>query len=324
MSRVSDPLYKKVSNKFIPNALLQQVDPETFARFVEWAYTGTYTAAAPEETAKEANDVPSYEYEAKIDDSPSIEATYERDPPIEWEETVAEEAIAPAEEFPAEEPPAEEAPAEETSPEEPPPIEAVHGSYPDPQDDTASSRKNKKKKKKSKKATQALSTDDVAVPQGEESTAIPEPLPEPNGSHYMGPFLIEDDTSVPDGSTLSKSAHLLSHAKLWTFANRYRIAGLCDLTTRRLSFSLQAVRYHQERIEDIADLVRYVYADIIAEDGSEKLRGAVTSYTSDHFEELVQTKQFGEMLKNGGQFVADTSYMLGQRLRKERCEPDPY
>lgn len=310
VSRYSDRLHDMMS-RGTPDTigLVHEVDTETFARFVEWAYTGTYTAAAPEDI----NRAPP---PASPDDGPSIEA---------------------------EEPPAEAPPAEERSVEEPsepsPSIEAVQDLYDGASVEAAQDPyynrfehswwPSSKKKKKGKRARQISvwgEIEDVKPPEAEVETAIyvadEEPVVVLNESLPVGPFIIKDNAILPNDSAMSNSAHFLSHAKLWSFANKNGITKLCDLTTKRLSSSLQDVRYHQERIKDLSDLARYVY--IYPEKGNLKIRRAIASYTSAHFEELVQTERFERLLDNGGYFVTDTCHLLGQRLRGKRSELDPY
>jgi len=312
VSRYSDRLHDMMSSGTPDTiSLVREVDTETFARFVEWAYTGTYTAAAPENVNWATSP-------ALTDGGPSIEAV---------------------------EPPAEESPAEEPSAEPAPSIEAVQFPYdgasveavqgPDDDRDDFWGWPLSKKQKKAKKARQSLAAwaheDDVKSPEAEVNIAIYEAPEDPIVvldepivilDEPLGPFLIEDNATLPNNSAMSNSAHFLSHAKLWSFANKNGFTKLCDLTTRRLSSSLQDVRHHQERVQDLVDLARYVY--VYPGSGGLTIRRAIASYTSAHFGELVQTEKFERLLRGGGHFVIDTCHLLGQRLRKERSELDPY
>lgn len=303
VSRCSDRLHDMMSSGASDTiSLVREVDKETFARFAEWIYTGTYTAAAPESMAQQTVVVPPYAPESKLTDSPPIEAeepSAEPPPPIEEAQDFWDGAS----------------------------VEAVQ----DPYDthDEGWGRPSSKKKKKGKRARQNLvwpDEDDAIAPEAEEPTEVYEARMRPvlvlEESLPVGPFIIEDNTILPTNPAMSNSAHFLSHAKLWSFANKNGITKLCDLTTRRLSSSLQDVRYHQERVEDLTDLARYVY--IYPGDGSLTIRRTIASYTSAHFAELVRTPRFERLLRNGGQFVTDTCQLLGQRLRKEPGELDPY
>jgi hypothetical protein len=102
----------------------------------------------------------------------------------------------------------------------------------------------------------------------------------------------------------------LAHARLFAFAERYRILSLKSLVLQKLHQTLVRFEIHAGRISDIVELVRYAYSkeydsgiDPMKVLDAEELRVLVTMYVASKYSDLQGSKEFEALLEDGGPFV---------------------
>ena len=311
MSRHSKPLSAKIKarNDF---TIIDGVDKDTFARFIEWAYKGYYTAA-----------------EYWIDaGSPSLSKFEDSDtctPEVETPLPCVEEAPAPTEEPEPElqvddgwgsfrpeksgkngkktktlwdEPPRNPFAPPEPAPEEPAPEPEVKF------DDSWGGFGTKKCKKIGKK-TKVVSTSKEILKEyfyackygtGQHTITIPSPRPnqEPN----------EDYTPV-----------FLSHAHLYVFARKYDISPLQTLALENLHVTLEQFTLHLERTGDIVELLKYIYSSRELKEGEFKeMREMLKGYIGFEMDVLMKERAFRGLMKEEGELLDDFVEMVGKRI----------
>ena len=117
------------------------------------------------------------------------------------------------------------------------------------------------------------------------------------------------------------SDNLLSHAKLYVFADKYDIRSLRALCLHKLHRDLLAFRVQHDSIADVVALMKYTYENTldidedVAEvgDGSD-LRDLVILYAACNAETLVKSKEFRNLLRDGGKIASDYACTLAKRL----------
>ncbi|MCJ1413152.1 hypothetical protein MMC19_007256 [Ptychographa xylographoides] len=111
-----------------------------------------------------------------------------------------------------------------------------------------------------------------------------------NGPH-------EDYTSV-----------FLTHARLYVFAEKYRVQPLKTLTLYKVHKTLFAFTLYKQRIGDVIKLIKYVYSDDNTpnkEDQIDRLRELLILYVVCEIDILSQSEEFLSLLECGGSFVRD-------------------
>ncbi|KAF2135118.1 uncharacterized protein K452DRAFT_213695, partial [Aplosporella prunicola CBS 121167] len=101
---------------------------------------------------------------------------------------------------------------------------------------------------------------------------------------------------------------LLSHARLYSFADKYGIEALRLLTLHKLHKTLVGFTLYNARISDIIALLRYTYSDEHTLDYDNKvddLRALVSEYVVCEIETIGRTKAFLDLIEEGGPFVRD-------------------
>jgi hypothetical protein len=109
------------------------------------------------------------------------------------------------------------------------------------------------------------------------------------------------------------------HAKLYVFANMYMIESLKGLCLHKLLRDLEGFDVEGDSAGEVAELVRYVYANTSAnDDGTEgtgsELRDLVITYAACKAEFLVKDKAFLEMLEEGGEAASAFAQFMAKRL----------
>lgn len=93
----------------------------------------------------------------------------------------------------------------------------------------------------------------------------------------------------------------LCHARLYKFSDRYGCETLMDLTLQKLRLTLSKYTFYSLRASDVVELVRYTYAHTAISDYSaDKLRALVLDYVVCYSRELLDSAPFLELLSDGG------------------------
>lgn len=281
-------------------AVLEDVDEETFVRFVQWAYSGYYSPpdfdTINDESSSEA---PDEEGDAVIRRRPEV---FEVEP--------VDESIAVADAIEAESVNESIAVVEviEESLDEPIPVAE------DPYDHGWSfgggGRRKVSKQKKN------ISFFDPKPPPGQsakdalkesfierkttvrrESIAIPPPRPNQDP--------VEDYTNI-----------FLSHARLYVFADKYDIRSLKLLALEALQNTLAIFTLYSERTGDIIELLRYIYGNTgESVFDVEDLRTLITHYIGFEMDTLMGDESFKElMVDDGGPLLGDFMRMVLKRI----------
>jgi len=108
---------------------------------------------------------------------------------------------------------------------------------------------------------------------------------------------------------------LLSHARLYIFAEKYDIKPLKELAFENLQSTLAIFTLYDERTGDIIGLLRYIYACMKTVPGMEDLRALMTDYVGYEMDTLMKDQNFiGLMIEDGGTLLEDFTTMVQKRL----------
>lgn len=102
-----------------------------------------------------------------------------------------------------------------------------------------------------------------------------------------------------------------SHARLYVFADRYKIEPLKTLSRARLASILTAFDLHEQGHKDFMNLVKFCYDD---EPVPEKLKELVVLYTACELNILWKSDEFQQFYVEQGKFARDVTAMLLQTL----------
>lgn len=101
----------------------------------------------------------------------------------------------------------------------------------------------------------------------------------------------------------------LSHSRLYVFAECYGIPGLIKLSLHKLHRTLVSFSLHEERLDDIVELLRYCYADAVPD----QLRELVVPYAACNVEKLWNSEEFRKLLETYGEL---SMTLIGSLLRR--------
>lgn len=104
----------------------------------------------------------------------------------------------------------------------------------------------------------------------------------------------------------------LLHAKLFVFAEKYDIQPLKMQAIHNLHHSLSHFQLLLQHVSDIANLIHYSYENTQSSD--DLLRELLASYVELEMAVLIEAKPFGELLEEGGDFVGDFLKRVKKRI----------
>lgn len=104
----------------------------------------------------------------------------------------------------------------------------------------------------------------------------------------------------------------LLHAKLFVFAEKYDIQALKMLSIHNLHYSLSHHQLLPQHIPHITNLIHYSYENTQASD--DLLRELLASYVELEMAVLIEAKPFEELLEEGGDFVGDFLKRVKKRI----------
>jgi hypothetical protein len=265
-------------------AELEDVEPEDFVRFLEYAYRRDYTAPSW------IQDESTCEFDQQ-DDSQAAEE------PLPLTNDVPGDAPAPE---PEPEPEVDLAPLIPQ-----PPTSGVPWGF------TSSPLYSKKKSKKSKKSRE---TYDMAILRAKwhRRNYIGDAAPNAD--------IIEE--SKPKSNSAANQDFtpvFLAHARLYTFADMRLIYPLKGLALQKLYMTLSAFQLYHQRVGDIVKLARYAY-----DHGSDRstagvvndLRELAVVYIASEVEIVGKHPDFKALLEDGGEFVTDFWRVVSKYLLK--------
>ena len=126
-------------------------------------------------------------------------------------------------------------------------------------------------------------------------------------------LLIAEKQSVRcyDTPSPQNTAALLYHAKLCVLANRYMVDSLQHLCLEKLLFSLTNLEIKPQKIDNVLNLVEYVYLEEGVQ-GIPELREIVLLFTTAKLNVLRQDPRFRCMLEAIGTLGADIVYEIAE------------
>ncbi|KAL7931782.1 hypothetical protein V8C35DRAFT_309504 [Trichoderma chlorosporum] len=107
------------------------------------------------------------------------------------------------------------------------------------------------------------------------------------------------------------SGVFLSHALLYTLADKYDIPDLSKLSMHKLYATLKAFVIYQDRIGDIVGLVKYSFKNTIPGDG---LRTLMVEYCACIVEDICKSKEFQDLVCEIPEFGCELIKKMGDRL----------
>ena len=88
---------------------------------------------------------------------------------------------------------------------------------------------------------------------------------------------------------------MLAHAQLSVFAKQSKLEELCDISLYKLLYMLHDFPFHEERIGDITQLVRFVFDS--KSGACENLEGLTLHYIALHIKQLLNSREFQLVLQ---------------------------
>ncbi|KFY87882.1 hypothetical protein V498_06982 [Pseudogymnoascus sp. VKM F-4517 (FW-2822)] len=107
----------------------------------------------------------------------------------------------------------------------------------------------------------------------------------------------------------------LGHARLYVFADKWGIEALKTLSLHKLHKTLATFTPYSARLGDVAELVRYTYdhtPDFSHE--MDDLRSLVMDYLTCEVTDLIRSREFDQLLEQGGPFARDLVHMMMKRI----------
>lgn len=111
----------------------------------------------------------------------------------------------------------------------------------------------------------------------------------------------------------------LSHARLYVFAEKYDIQALKMLSLDELHATLEIYTLYTKRTSDIINLLRYVYSNTNEpSEDVDNLRTMMTQYMGCEMDTLTYDEDFRDlMIEDGGAMLSDFMTMVGKRISDE-------
>lgn len=108
---------------------------------------------------------------------------------------------------------------------------------------------------------------------------------------------------------------LLSHTRLYVFAEKYDIGSLKRLTLQNLHQTLAAFTLWPECVDDVVTLLRFAYGHTSKpEGGSEPMRVMLSRYIGYEMDKLVDETPFRDLLEEDRDFLDDFCAHIKKRL----------
>jgi hypothetical protein len=267
---------ESVKHKFEREVSVDDADVPTFSRFVEFIYTGDYTPAAPKQS-----DVKTTRDDAQ-DNEDASQTTHRNDSAAALLEPQIEDMTMDV-------------------------VSTEDATLPARFDSLWGSSTLKKKSKRSKSSKHIRRADASETAEALFAPTSPSAIESPTTPVDAVPTIRTDsklDTNLD--WTLDYLPLLLSHAKLYVFADTHEIRDLQRLAARRLDEVLDAFEFRSPYSTDIAALLQYVYKPEPQNEVDTKiLKTIVVNFVARHIENLIDSGSFRALIENGGALGLD-------------------
>ena len=108
---------------------------------------------------------------------------------------------------------------------------------------------------------------------------------------------------------------LLSHARLYVFAEKYDIQPLKKLSRQKLQHTLAIYTLYPERVGDITTLLKYVYANTSETiDGIEDIRTMLAHYVGTEMDTLIKYGEIKDLMLDNGEMLGDFLKMFALNI----------
>lgn len=127
----------------------------------------------------------------------------------------------------------------------------------------------------------------------------------------------QDDTRPTTSSPQDVTSVLLAHAQIYTLADMRMVQPLKDLALHKLHKILVGLKLHAERLDDVVELARYAYGhgEDRSDDGRiDALRDLVVNYIACEMKVLGKHAEFRDLMDGGGEFAGDFWDIVSQEL----------
>jgi hypothetical protein len=119
-------------------------------------------------------------------------------------------------------------------------------------------------------------------------------------------FLDSCDIVTNSKNTEDYTPVFLTHSRLYVLADKYGVESLKRLSLHKLHKTLEGFTLFEERIEDIAELVRFSYCnDNTPDEGTDELRQLVLKFVASRHADIGESAPFLSLMEEGGIFVRD-------------------
>ena len=142
------------------------------------------------------------------------------------------------------------------------------------------------------------------------------------------PFKRRNAIKIPSPRRNQSSAEVysdvfLSHARLYVFAEKYDIQALKMLALGELYATLAVYNLYNTRTSDIIDLLRYVYCNTYEpSESAEDMRTLMTQYVGYEMDTLSRDEDFRDlMIEDGGALLSDFLTTVRKRISQEKNLP---
>ncbi len=108
---------------------------------------------------------------------------------------------------------------------------------------------------------------------------------------------------------------LLSHARLYVFAEKYDIQPLKRLSGQKFHHTLAIYTLYPERVGDITTLLKYVYANTSETiDGVEDIRMMLAHYVGTEMDTLIKYGEIKDLMLDNGEILRDFLKMFALNI----------
>ncbi|KAK0757120.1 hypothetical protein N5P37_010649 [Trichoderma harzianum] len=131
-----------------------------------------------------------------------------------------------------------------------------------------------------------------------------------SGAKYKSPTTSHEARKNTE-SCEDYSEVFLSHALLYTLADKYDIPELSQLSIHKLYVTLKEFTIYEDRIGDIVGLVKYSFKNTIPGD---KLRALMVEYCTCIVEGICNSKEFQDLINEAPEFASELIKEMVKRL----------
>lgn len=117
-----------------------------------------------------------------------------------------------------------------------------------------------------------------------------------------------------DDDLMYDYSEVLSHVKLYAFAEKYQMDILKKLVLSKLHHALSQTNFHPQRMHEFLDILALAYDSTPDSDDKEPLRDLLTLFGAWHFQDLVVSEEFQHLIANHGHCVAHLCQKVARRL----------